>query len=151
MGFTIRTTDTADEQARQSILGPLIAYNETKTGRKDYCPIVVAIHDDSDDIIGGLLGRTAYDWLFVELVFVPESLRGQGIGTDLMRRAEEEAAARGCHSAWLDTFEFQARGFYERLGYTCFGELGDYPVGSSRYFMSKVLAKLHSGTREGAG
>jgi hypothetical protein len=47
------------------------------------------------------------------------------------RCAEEEAAARGCHGAWLDTFEFQARGFYERLGYTCFAELGDYPVGSS--------------------
>jgi len=76
--------------------------------------------------------------LFVELLFVPESLRGQGIGTDLIRRAESEAIARGCHSVWLDTFEFQARGFYERLGCTCFGELKQYPVGS-RYFMSKQL------------
>jgi len=40
----------------------------------------------------------------------------------------------------LDTFEFQARGFYERIGSTCFGELNDYPVGSARYFMRKVLA-----------
>ena len=146
MGFTIRTSDTTDEQTRQAILRPLVAYNETETGRHDHRPIVVTIHNDADDIIGGLAGRTAYDWLFVELAFVPESLRGQGIGTDLMRRAEEEATAQGCHSAWLDTFEFQARGFYERLGYTCFGELGDYPVGSSRYFMSKVLAEPQAGT-----
>src|SRR6185369_8922717 len=106
--------------------------------------IVVTVQDDSGDTIGGLWGRTAYDWLFVELLFVPESLRGQGVGTDLMRRAEQEAVARKCHSAWLDTFEFQARGFYERLGYRCFAQLGDYPVGSSRYFMSKVLSALDS-------
>ena len=55
---------------------------------------------------------------------MPETLRGRGIGTDLLRRAEAEALVRGCHGAWLDTFEFQARGFYERLGYRCFGELG---------------------------
>jgi GNAT superfamily N-acetyltransferase len=77
--------------------------------------------------------------LFVELLFVPDSLRGRGVGTDLMKRAESEALARGCHSAWLDTFEFQARGFYERLGYTCFGELSDYPAGAKRYFMKKAL------------
>jgi hypothetical protein len=53
--------------------------------------------------------------------------------------AETEAVARGCHSAWLDTFAFQARPFYERLGYTCFGELNDYPNGSARYFMKKTL------------
>jgi hypothetical protein len=46
---------------------------------------------------------------------------------------------RGCHSAWLDTFEFQARGFYERLGYSCFAELRDYPPGFARYFMKKAL------------
>jgi GNAT superfamily N-acetyltransferase len=151
MGFTIRTADAVDEQARRSILGPLIAYNETETARNDFRPIMVAIHDDSGDIVGGLVGRTAYDWLFVELVFVPESMRGQGMGTDLMRRAEEEAATRGCHSAWLDTFEFQGRAFYKQLGYICFGELGDYPVESSRYFMRKVLAKPGSGTPLGAG
>jgi GNAT superfamily N-acetyltransferase len=89
--------------------------------------------------VGGLWGRTGYDWLFVELLFVPESMRGRGVGTDLMRRAEREAAARGCHGAWLDTFEFQARGFYERLGYECFGELQRYPVGSARFFLKKGL------------
>jgi hypothetical protein len=59
-----------------------------------------------------------------------------------MRRAESEAAARGCHSAWLDTFEFQARGFYEELGYCCVAELPDYPAGSARYFMKKTLRSL---------
>jgi len=70
---------------------------------------------------------------------VPESMRGKGLGTQIMGQAEAEARARGCHSAWLDTFEFRARGFYEGLGYSCFGELPDYPVGFSRYFMRKAL------------
>jgi len=70
---------------------------------------------------------------------VPESLRGRRIGSDLLSRAEAEARTRGCSNVWLDTFEFQARGFYERLGYRCFGELAEYPPGFSRYFMTKVL------------
>ena len=77
----------------------------------------------------------------MELLAVPESMRGQGIGTELMRRAEREAVVRGCRNAWLDTFEFQARPFYEKLGYTCFGELADYPPGFSRYFLRKALEK----------
>ena len=93
-------------------------------------------------MIGGLWGRTVYDWLFVELLFVPDALRGRGVGSEVMKRAEDEALTRGCHSAWLDTFEFQARGFYERLGYICFAELRDYPAGVTRYFMKKALKEI---------
>ena len=142
MTFAIRTTDISDETTRDGILRPLAAYNAQKTGRNDRRPLIVAIDDAQGQVIGGLWGRTAYDWLFVELLVVPESLRGRGLGTDLMGRAEREAVARGCHSAWLDTFDFQARGFYERLGYACFGELADYPAGSTRYFMKKALKPL---------
>jgi GNAT superfamily N-acetyltransferase len=138
MPVVIEVTDAVDDSVRQAIVGPLVAYNALRTGTSDYKPLAVVITEDSR-VVGGLCGRTAYGWLFVELLFVPESLRGQGIGTDLMKRAEREAVARGCRSAWLDTFEFQARGFYERMGYTCFGELADYPSGFSRYFMKKTL------------
>jgi GNAT superfamily N-acetyltransferase len=118
---------------------PLVAYNQAKTGRNDHRPLIIVIEDSEANMVDGLWGRTAYDWLFVELLVVPESLRGRGLGSELMKRAEDEALGRGCHSAWLDTFEFQARGFYERLGYTCFGELPDYPAGFARYFMRKAL------------
>jgi GNAT superfamily N-acetyltransferase len=139
MSFTIRMTDVQDEACRNAILGPLVAYNQSKTGRHDFRPLIIALDDAEGHVIGGLWGRTALDWLFVELLFVPESLRGQGVGTSVMQRAETEALRRGCHSVWLDTLEFQARGFYERLGYTCFGELSDYPAGYHRYFMKKQL------------
>lgn len=101
---------------------------------------MIAVEDSKGTVVGGLWGRTAFEWLFVELLLVPESLRGRGLGTALMQRAESGAIARGCHSAWLDTFEFQARGFYERRGYECFGELQHYPPGFARYFMRKVLS-----------
>ena len=141
MDFTIRTTDIPDEETRSGILGPLVAYNLARTGRDDSRPLIVAVHDADGRVSGGLWGRTSYDWLFVELLFVPERLRGRGLGTELMKRAESEARARGCRGAWLDTFEFQARGFYERLGYTCFGELSDNPAGFARYFMKKSLTR----------
>src|SRR5262245_20113640 len=134
MTFTIRATDIPDEPTRSGILLPLAAFNEEQTGRRDHRSLILAIEDGEGRVIGGLWGRTAYNWLYVELLVVPAPLRGRGVGTDLIARAEREAIARGCHSVWLDTFEFQARGFYERLGYTCFAELGDYPPGSSRYF-----------------
>ena len=140
--FRLRATDVPDDACRHGILGPLVAYNESKTGRSDHRPLIIAIEDSEARVAGGLWGKTAYDWLFVELLFVPDSLRGRGLGSELMKRAETEAVSRGCHSAWLDTFEFQAREFYERVGYTCFAELSDYPVGSARYFMKKVLRSI---------
>ena len=97
-------------------------------------------------MVGGLWGSTAYGWLYVQLLAVPDELRGLGFGRRLMAEAEEEALRRGCCSAWLDTFEFQARGFYERLGYTCFATLPEYPKGYSRYFLQKQLTPRGEGT-----
>jgi GNAT superfamily N-acetyltransferase len=78
--------------------------------------------------------------LHIHLLYVTESMRGTGIGRDLMRQAEEEARRRQCTASWLDTFSFQARGFYERLGYILFGTIEDYPPGHSRFFLKKSLS-----------
>ena len=139
MTHTMELSDRGDESIRAAILRPLLSYNLQKTGISDYRPVAVVLRDPSGEVTGGLWGRTVYGWLYVELLFVPEALRGQGIGGELLERAEEEARQRGCRNVWLDTFEFQARGFYERLGYRCFGELAEYPPGFSRYFMTKQL------------
>jgi GNAT superfamily N-acetyltransferase len=141
VNVSIHLSDEAQPAIGQAIAGPLAAYNAQKVGVHDHRPLVLALCDENGNVIGGLWGRTALGWLFVEVVAVPEHLRRRGIGTELMSRAESEAIVRGCHSAWLDTFEFQARGFYERLGYSCFGELNDYPCGFSRYFMKKALSR----------
>lgn len=139
MGFSLHLSDVADEEVRQAIVGPLLRFNESQAGPSGNRPLVVELRDVDGAIVGGLWGATAYGWLFIQLLAVPEQSRGQGLGRRLMSLAEAEALKRGCHAAWLDTFEFQAKAFYEQIGYSCFAALPDYPKGSSRYFMRKEL------------
>ena len=135
----LELTDQASEDQRSEILAPLRAYNDARAGPSGHRPLAILMRDDAGAIVGGLWGQTGYGWLFTQLLAVPDSLRGGGWGNRLMDMAETEARARGCHSAWLDTFEFQARGFYEKRGYACFGELADYPPGFRRFFLQKRL------------
>jgi GNAT superfamily N-acetyltransferase len=93
---------------------------------------------DGETMVAGLSGGTYCGWLFIRYLWVSEALRAEGIGRELMRRAEARAFERGCHSAWVDTFSFQAPGFYLKLGYEVFGEL-DYPPEHKRFFLKKRL------------
>jgi GNAT superfamily N-acetyltransferase len=80
--------------------------------------------------------------LFVDIVFVPEKLRGNGIGTSLLQQAEQEAIRRGCRDMWMETYAFQARPFYEKLGFTVFGRLdGPAPI-FPRFFLKKTLGHV---------
>lgn len=134
----IHLTDAPDPAAREAISSGLQSFNVARAGSHDARPLAVLITDPATgDVIGGLWGRTWFAWLFVELLFVPETLRGSGLGVSLMQRAEAEAVRRGCRGAWLETYSFQARGFYERLGYAAFGTIEDYPPGHRCFFMQK--------------
>jgi GNAT superfamily N-acetyltransferase len=90
-------SDAGEPAARDAILSGLAAFNEKQTGSRDFRPLAVLLRDESGATVGGLWGRTAWKWLFIELLFVPEKLRRGGVGRELMRRAEAEAAKRGCH------------------------------------------------------
>jgi GNAT superfamily N-acetyltransferase len=139
MEYTFTTTDSPDQAVHATLFKALIDFNESQTGPSGRRTLAILIQDSHDKVCGGLWGYSAYGWLVVEVQVVPKNLRGRGVGTELLMRAENEAIARGCHGVRLDTFEFQARGFYEGLGYECFGELADYPTGHSRFFMKKAL------------
>ncbi len=130
-----------DAEVRQIIFDGLSNFNHTTLAPGlQIEPLAVVIRDQfSRAIIGGLWARTGWEWLTVELIFVPENLRGQGIASRLIGIAEEEALRRGCHSAWLDTLNPAATALYERLGYMRFGELSDFPTGQSRTFLQKRL------------
>jgi GNAT superfamily N-acetyltransferase len=97
------------------------------------------LKDDAGQSVGGLWGELYYDWLFVELLFVPESLRGKDFGSKLLGEAERIAKAKGCTGIWLDTFSFQAPGFYEKHGYERFAALENYPRGKQRFFFRKIF------------
>jgi GNAT superfamily N-acetyltransferase len=137
----ITLTDAPTPQIRQVIRDPLVEFNHSRIGKPEtYRSLAILLsHPQSDEIMGGLYGSTAFSYLWIELLFVPESMRGLGIGRKLMMLAEAEAVQRGCHAAALDTFSFQARGFYERLGYSVFGILNDCPPGHSRFYLTKRL------------
>lgn len=137
----ITMTDTPEAHMKRAIVAPLARFNGAQVGRpEDYHRLAILVsHPDTGEILGGLWGETMYSHLHVEVLFVPESLRRIGIGRRLMSQAEGEAIRRGCCGAWLDTFSFQARGFYERLGYTVFGTIADCPPGHSRFFLQKTL------------
>ena len=139
---TITLTDSPGADARGKILEPLIAFNEASIGGPEGTKRLAVLLSDpaSGEIVGGLWGSTSFRHLFVELIFIPEAMRRGGVGREMLRQAEAEAARRGCVGVWLDTFSFQARGFYERLGYTVFGTIDDYPPGHSRFFLKKQLA-----------
>ena len=115
---TITMTETPEPHVREAIVGPLIVFNNSRASQpEDYRPVVIILSDpDTGEIIGGLWGETNFAHLHVDLLFAPETLRGFGLGRQMLLRAEQEAKTRGCRGAWLDTYSFQARGFYERLG-----------------------------------
>jgi GNAT superfamily N-acetyltransferase len=103
-------------------------------------PLRVIVRDEAGQAVGGLTATLRWDWLEVEHFFLPEALRGQGLGAQVLRQAEAAAWERGARHSYLTTFGFQARGFYEKQGYTVVGKLQDYPPGSSYYWLRKELA-----------
>jgi GNAT superfamily N-acetyltransferase len=136
-------TDKPDGAAIQHLVRGLTDFNVQQGGPRNAATLAILVSDeDSGEVLGGLLGGTAYGYLKIEILYLPESLRGTGLGTRLMQQAEEEAVRRGCRAAWLETFTFQAQGFYERLGYSVFGEIEDYPAGHSMLFLKKTLAPV---------
>ncbi len=102
--------------------------------------IAVFLRDERGRIRGGVAARINWNWLDVFLVWVDEALRTEGWGRRLMEAIEAVAIERGCTEAHLDTFSYQARPFYERLGYHVFAQLDDYPIGHQRFYLRKRLS-----------
>ena len=105
----------------------------------DYDPLSVYCRDTNGTIVGGLTGKTYWNYLDIEFLWVEDAYRKQGLAAEIMCRAEAEAVRRGCGFSMLDTYEFQALGFYLKQGYEKFGQLEDYCGKYERYYLRKVL------------
>lgn len=138
---TIALSSEEDAATLKAVEGGLAAFNEAATAKPhDWLPLSLSVRRPGEaEPAGGLVGHTFAGWLFVALFHLPPDLRRQGLGAELLRRAEDEARARGCVGAYLDTFSFQARPFYEKQGYAAFGALSDFPPGHTRIFLAKRL------------
>lgn len=114
-------------------------FNQSQAGPDNYESMCFVLEGPEQEVLGGFIGATYWDWFYVDVLWVREELRGQGYGSRLLARAEEEARQRGAKHAYLDTFSFQAPAFYMRHGYQEFGRLAGFPEGHTRYFLSKRL------------
>jgi len=130
----------SDPAVTTAIINGLKRYNAAKTGLREFVPVQLAARRRGR-IVGGLEGMISFGWLFIRWLWVDERHRDGGIGRDLMVRAEALARERGATGAWVDTFSFQARPFYEKLGYRLFGTIDAYPPGHKRFFLKKRLRK----------
>jgi GNAT superfamily N-acetyltransferase len=130
----VTVTDRIEPSAREAIRQGLHDFNVAQSGIDDRREIAVLVQDpDTGETVGGLLGRTSLGMLLIDVFFLPEALRGTGLGTRVLESAEEEARGRGCTRAVLTTLRFQAPGFYEKRGYQEFGRF------EPRIFMTKDL------------
>jgi len=129
MTTPLTLTDTVPDDAREKILAGIRAHNDTLLGPTDRRELFIPITAENGSVDGGLIGYTGRGWLYVELLFVPERLRGQGMAGKLLALAEEEARARGCIGANIDTINPVARRAYERAGYSVFGRIENFAQG----------------------
>ena len=137
-GYRLAVEDDPAEVDVEVLPNGLEAFNERQwPDHPSWLPLGVFVRREKE-VAAGLAGETYCGWLFIRYLWVSESLRGRGVGRELMVHAEARARDRGCHSAWVDTFSFQAPGFYEKLGYEEFGRL-DYPPDHRRHFLKKRL------------
>ncbi|MDR3466723.1 MAG: GNAT family N-acetyltransferase [Xanthobacteraceae bacterium] len=131
--------ETPDPADREAIARALIAYNDEAGGPTAWRPFAILLKDDSRRGGGGIWGRFVYRWLFIEMFVVPQGQRRQGLGSRRLAETEREARTHGCVGVWLDTYAFQAPGFYLKHGFQEFGRIDDFPPGPSRHFFMKRL------------
>ncbi len=130
----------APEQSAWGIIGRGIRdFNTQQAGDDRAQRLCYAVFGPGDEIVGGVIGVVHWNWLYVDLMWLREDLRGRGYGHRLLALLEEEARQHGATQVYLDTFSFQAPEFYRRHGYRVYGELKDFPAGHDRLFLTKTL------------
>jgi len=135
----LNVTDAVTHQDLDEVRLGLNAFNSRFINIDEIKAIGVFVTDEHGKKRAGLTGSTTGNWLRIDMLWVSDALRGQGVGTQLIRAAEEEARRRGCRYAQVDTASFQARPFYEKLGYSLRFSLNNYPRHHQRHYLSKAL------------
>ena len=138
--LSIAVTDAPGPEDVQAIFRALDGDTAPICGPARADPLGVLLRDDTGTVVGGLWGVVTYSWLSIEMLFVPARWRGQGVGSRLVRAAEAAARARGCLGAKVNSFDFQAPEFYQRLGFTAYAVLVDDPPGHRRIGLFKRLS-----------
>ena len=137
--YTFGVEAEAAPEDVKAVWDGLADYNRAIMGRGQYEELRIFLRDADGRVAGGLLGETYWGWLHINIFWLEDAARRQGLGTQLLAMAEDEGRRRNCKYAFLDTLSFQARPFYEKNGYELFSTQEDYPLGHTRYFLKKTL------------
>lgn len=128
------------ESKKTQELGNLIrAYNQSKREPSKSEPLNIYVEDEQGNLIAGMVAETFGNWLEIEYLYVQEDFRGQGIGSNILNRAEKEARERKCNYSFVNTYQFQAPDFYKKHGYEEVFALKEYPYTGERYYYTKAL------------
>jgi len=130
----------AAESLKLAVTDHLDMYNVGVTGFTEYSPVNLFLRDSGEEVQGGLLASIWGGVMYVRILWVARALRGQGHGQRLLAAAEQRAIERDCRHVFLDTFSFQAPGFYLKQGYEIYARADDWPVGHAHYFLRKGLS-----------
>lgn len=125
------------------IVDKIVEYNLSIVPSKqetDFLWINRIVEDKNGNIIAGILSKM-YCWncLYIDVLWVKEEHRKDGLGSRLLKEIESVAIEKGCYLIHLDTFDFQAKDFYIKHGYEVFGVLDECPEGHKRYFLKKIF------------
>jgi GNAT superfamily N-acetyltransferase len=131
------STATLDEV--QFIFAELKDSNRRAVGERSFEPLGLVHRNREGEAVAGFVGLAYFGWLDIQALWVRESDRGTGLGSHLLKAAEQQAIAMGARFALVDTFSWQAAPFYAKHGYVEFGRLDHFPQGSSRTYMRKTL------------
>lgn len=110
--------------------------HHAKKRRTAIYPVHVMVFEE-EQIVGGIYGEIYWGWLEIEFLYLPDSLRAQGLGSQLLHRIETLARQSGVNRVLVTTFSFQAYDFYQKYGYETVGVIADYPPGFSHYTLVK--------------
>jgi GNAT superfamily N-acetyltransferase len=132
-------TGVGDRDLQERLYQEIIAFNVAATGYNDACSLSIAARGDGGDLLAGLSGWTWGGCGYIELLWVRDDQRGNGLGARLLAAAEAEIRRRGCDRVSLDTHSFQAPDFYARLGYAECGRTPGYPNGHDHIHLVKRL------------
>jgi GNAT superfamily N-acetyltransferase len=137
----IRCVDEPPPRELERLEEQINQFNYRTTGFHDGRSLAVFLHDESGALRAGLAGHTWGGCCEIRFLFVRESERHTGLGTALLRAAEQEARARGCDQVVLSTHSFQAPAFYQRHGYVEVGRAPGYPRGHAQIYLRKPLVR----------
>lgn len=126
-------------EASRDLWRGLIRFNRKAAGPLKYKRVVLTLRGKSGKVLGGLILQSYWKESFVELLWLSDEVRRQGHGRALIEEAERRARRRGSRMLHLNTYSFQAPGFYEKLGFRRFGTVAGSPRGARRHYYVKIL------------